>query len=96
MMAEAVAVVVLAGDPPSSVTVVYVGHSVHVVVTQDVKSASASHHDSLVGWIVIVTGFQVNIRIQVAGRQSYILVPNPVCRGVRYVVTTVDMAEGKK
>ena len=41
--------------PPTSVTVVYVGHSVQVVVTQDVKSASASHHDSLVGRMVIVT-----------------------------------------
>lgn len=51
-----VSIAAIVADPPKSVTVVYLGHSVHVVVTQDVKSASVSHHDSLVGRMVIVTG----------------------------------------
>lgn len=47
----------MAGDwgPPTYVTEVYTGHSVHVVVVHDVKSASALHHDVLIGRSVIVT-----------------------------------------
>ena len=54
---EAVLESAMAGDwgPPTYVTEVNSGHSVHVVVVHDVKSASASHHDVLMGRSVIVT-----------------------------------------